>query len=318
MALVEELRVEQRPRRRLAEERLTGVALPQPRPRLIPLWAERLAHSPTAVVGGSILCLHLLIALVGPLVAPYPFTEFHIADRLQAPSAAYLFGTDQFGRDVFSRVLYGAQGILLLATTATALGLVLGVTVGTVAGYYGGKLDEALMRTMDALMSLPSLLLAMLILTMVGPATQNIVLGIAVVFTPPVARIVRSVVLGLKSAEYVEAARLRGESGLYIMSREILPNALGPIIVEGAIRISYAILLGASLGFLGLGVQPPAADWGLMVSDGRNYILVAPWMVLFPSAAIASLVVGANLFADGLSRLLEVDSASRPADSRTS
>lgn len=318
MALMEELRAEQRSDRRRAVELAAAMPLPQPRPLRIPGWVDRLAHSPTAIVGGSILGLHLLVALVGPLVAPYPFTEFHIADRLQGPSAAYLFGTDQFGRDIFSRVLFGAQGILLLATTSTALGLILGVTVGMVAGYYDGKLDEALMRTMDALMSFPSLLLAMLILTMVGPATENIVLGIAIVFTPRVARVVRAVVLGLKSAEFVEAARLRGESGLYIMSREILPNALGPIIVEGAIRISYAILLGASLGFLGLGVQPPAADWGLMVSEARNYIQIAPYMVLFPSAAIASLVVGANLFADGLSRLLEVGSASRPANGQRS
>ncbi len=155
-------------------------------------------------------------------------------------------------------------------------------------------------------MSFPSLLLAMLILTMVGPAIQNIIVGIAVVFVPRVARVVRSVVLGLRSLEYVEAARLRGESDLYVMTREILPNALGPIIVDAAIRVSYAILLGASLGFLGLGVQPPEADWGLMISEARNFILIAPWMVLFPSLAIASLVVGTNLFADGLARLLDV------------
>jgi peptide/nickel transport system permease protein len=206
-------------------------------------------------------------------------------------------------------VLFGGRSIWLLATTSTALGLALGVLVGMAAGYYGGWLDEALMRTMDAMMSFPSLLLAMLILTMAGPATQNIILAIAVVFTPRVARVVRSVVLGLKTHEYIEAARLRGESGLYIMAREILPNALSPIIVEGSIRISYAILLGASLGFLGLGVQPPAADWGLMVSEGRNFVLLAPWMVLFPAVAIASLVVGANLLADGLSRLLGVEAA---------
>ncbi|MBI2941492.1 MAG: ABC transporter permease, partial [Chloroflexi bacterium] len=248
--------------------------------RRVPAWVARLAHSPTALLGAAILATQVLLAFFGPLLAPYPSTEFHLADKLQGPSANYLLGTDQFGRDILSRVLHGARGILLLATTSTALGLALGVAVGTIAGYYGGWLDELAMRTMDALMSLPSLLLAMLILTMIGPATPNIVVGIAVVFTPRVARVVRAVVLDLKTHEYVEAARLRGESGLYVMTREILPNALGPIIVEGAIRISYAILLGASLGFLGLGVQPPAADWGLMVSEARNFILIAPWMVL--------------------------------------
>ena len=272
-------------------------------------WRSAILGSPTVLVGALILLSHVLIALVGSLIAPYPYTEMHIVDKLQAPSSTYWFGTDQYGRDVFSRVLCGAEGILLLATGATALGLALGVVIGTLAAYYGGWIDELLMRAMDALMSFPSLLLAMLILTMVGPATENIVVGIAVVFTPSVARVIRSAVLGLKGLEYVEAARLRGESDLYIMSREILPNAIGPIVVEGAIRISYAILLGASLGFLGLGVQPPAADWGLMVSEARNLISVAPWTVLFPSVAIASLVVGTNLLADGLSRQLGVGTA---------
>ena len=270
------------------------------------VWLARLAGTPSALVGAAILALYVVLAVCGSLLAPYPATEFHIQDKLQGPSAAYLFGTDQFGRDVFSRVLAGTGGILLLAVTATALGLAMGVAIGAAAAYVGGKLDEVLMRTMDALMSFPSLLMAMLILAMVGPNTRNVVIGIGVVFTPRVARVVRSVVLGLRHQEYVEAARLRGESGLAIVVREILPNALNPIIVEGSIRISYAILLGASLGFLGLGVQPPAPDWGLMVSDARNFILIAPWMVLFPSLAIAVLVVGANLFADGLSRLLDV------------
>ncbi len=271
-----------------------------------------LGRAPAVVVGAIILLVYVILAAAGPWLAPFPYTELHIADKLQGPSATYLFGTDQFGRDVLSRVIEGTRGILILAFGSTALGVLVGTTIGTIAGYYGGRIDEGLMRTMDVLMSFPSLLLAMLILTMVGPAIQNIIVGIAVVFAPRVARVVRSVVLGLRSLEYVEAARLRGESDLYVMTREILPNALGPIIVDAAIRVSYAILLGASLGFLGLGVQPPEADWGLMISEARNFILIAPWMVLFPSLAIASLVVGANLFADGLARLLGVgDGADR-------
>lgn len=274
-----------------------------PRIHHAPAWVRRLATSPTTLFGAGLLVIYLALALIGPLLAPYPDTEFHLADKLQGPSAAYLFGTDQYGRDILSRILVGTRGILILATSASGLGLLLGVAVGTVAAYYGGRIDEALMRLMDALMSFPSLLMAMLILAMAEPSLRNIILGIAIVFTPRVARVVRSVVLGLKSREYVEAARLRGESGPYIMVREILPNALGPIIVEGAIRVSYAVLLGASLGFLGLGVQPPAPDWGLMVSEARSFILIAPWMVLFPSLAVAGLVVGANLFSDGLGRI---------------
>lgn len=273
-----------------------------PSVRAAPTWVGRLTESPTLLIGAGLLAIYVTLALIGPLLAPYSATEFHLADKLQGPSATYLFGTDQYGRDIFSRILIGTRGILILATTASGLGLLLGVAVGTVAAYSGGRADEALMRLMDALMSFPSLLMAMLILAMAEPSLRNIIVGIAVVFTPRVARVVRSVALGLKSQEYVEAARLRGESAWYIMVAEILPNALGPIIVEGSIRVSYAVLLGASLGFLGLGVQPPAPDWGLMVSEARNFILIAPWMVLFPSLAVAGLVVGANLFSDGLSR----------------
>jgi peptide/nickel transport system permease protein len=198
----------------------------------------------------------------------------------------------------------GSRNILVLAAVSTSLGLALGVAVGLVAGYYGGMLDEGLMRLMDVMMSFPSLLLALLILSTLGPALINIIIGIAIVFMPRVARVIRSVVLDIKTKEFVDAARVRGETGIYIMLREILPNALGPIIVEGSIRTSYAILLGAALGFLGLGVQPPAPDWGLQISEGRNFILAAPWVVLFPSLAIASLVVGVNLLADGLGRIL--------------
>src|SRR5579875_529617 len=275
----------------------------------IPAWVARLLGSPSAVVGGLILLFYVVLAAAGPLLAPYPYTELHVADRLRGPSATYLFGTDEFGRDILSRVIEGTRSILLVSFCSTALGLFGGVVVGTIAGYRGGRTDEILMRTMDALMSFPSLLLAMLILTMVGPAVGNIIVGIAAVFTPRVARVVRSVVLGLRSLAYVEAARLRGDSVPTIIVREILPNALGPIIVEGAMRVSYAIVLGASLGFLGLGVQPPEADWGLMISEARDFILIAPWMVLFPAAAISLLVIAANLFADGLGHLLAVDGA---------
>ncbi len=264
-----------------------------------------LGSQPLAVIGLVILSIHVLIAILGSFVAPYPATDFHLEDKLQRPSATYLFGTDQFGRDIFSRVLVGARGILLLSTVSTAFGLLLGVTVGLVAGYAGGRLDELLMRLMDAMMAFPALLLALLVLTMLGPATRNVVLAIGLVFMPNVARVVRSVALSLRTMQYVDAARVRGESSFYIMTREVLPNAIAPIVVEGAIRVSYAILLAASLGFLGLGIQPPHPDWGLMVSEARHFIGYAPWMVLFPSLGIASLVIGTNLLADGLTRALE-------------
>lgn len=282
-----------------------ATARPRPRPVLAAWqWLQGLRRFPTALVGLIIVGAYVFMAFFGPLLAPYPYTEFHLSDTLHPPSTTYLFGTDQFGRDIFSRVIVGSRNILVLAITATALGLILGITVGLAAGYYGGLLDEICMRLMDVMMSFPSLLLALLILSTLGSALINVILGIAVVFMPRVARVVRSVVLDIKTKEFVDAARVRGESGFYIMVREILPNATGPVIVEGSIRISYAILLGAALGFLGLGVQPPAPDWGLQVSEGRKFILAAPWVVVFPSLAIASLVVGVNLLADGLGHIM--------------
>lgn len=201
-------------------------------------------------------------------------------------------------------MLIGSRDMLLLAFSATALGLFLGTSVALVAGYYGGLVDELLMRSMDLLLSFPALLLALLILTTLGSGLLNLIVCIGVVFMPRVARVLRSVVLSIRVQDYVAAAKVRGETDLFILVREILPNATGPLLVEGAIRLSYAILIGASLGFLGLGVQPPSPDWGLQVSEGRSLLLSAPWVALFPSLAIASLVIGANLLADGVMQVL--------------
>ncbi|MEZ4631315.1 MAG: ABC transporter permease [Deinococcales bacterium] len=266
-----------------------------------------LARNPSGLTGLIIVALFVVMAIFGEVLAPFPYTEQHYSDALMSPSKTYLFGTDQYGRDIFSRVLVGARSILLLSVTATLLGLLLGVTVGLITGYFGGWVDEILMRLMDVIMSFPSLLLALLLLSVFGSGMFKIIIGIAVVFMPRVARVVRSIVLDLKSKEFVDAAKVRGESAFYIMSQEILPNASGPIIVEGSIRISYAILLAASLGYLGLGVQPPSPDWGLQVSEGRQFILIAPWVVIFPSLAIAILVIGVNLLTDGLKKVMDSD-----------
>ena len=177
--------------------------------------------------------------------------------------------------------------------------------LGLVSGYFGGRVDEVLMRVGDGLMSFPSLFLALLIRATLGPNPVNIVLGIAVVFTPRVARVIRSVVLDLRTREFVQAALVRGEGDAYIMLRELLPNAVAPIVVEGSIRLSYAILIGASLGFIGVGVPPPTPDWGRMVFEGRSFLAQAPWLTLAPAAAISSLVVGTTLLADAVSRVLE-------------
>jgi peptide/nickel transport system permease protein len=264
------------------------------------LRATARGHSPEVLVGSALLLLHLALVLFGPFITPYPYTEFHMTDVLKPPSWQYWFGTDQYGRDVLSRVIYGAHGTLLLSASATALGVGLGVAIGMTVGYRGGSLDEVTMRFMDGLLSFPSLLLAMLILSTLGSSPVNVVIAIMIVFVPRSTRVLRSVALGLRNLEFVEAAKVRGESAFYVITRELLPNAAGPIVVETAIRLSFAILLSTSLGFIGIGVQPPEPDWGLMVSEGRQFLQTAPWLMIFPALAISTAVIGANLFGDGI------------------
>jgi peptide/nickel transport system permease protein len=260
--------------------------------------------TPTVAIGGGLLLLFLVIAVIAPFIAPYSPTEFHTARSFEGPSRDFLLGTDQFGRDTFSRVLIGTRSIFLVSFSATAFGVVIGTIIGLAAGYYGGKTDEVMMRISDGVMSFPSLLLALFVLTMFGPAIINVIIAIGIVFIPRVARIIRSVALDIRTNQFIQAAEARGERGIYIILREMLPNAWPPIVVESSIRVSYAILISASLGFLGLGVQEPTPDWGLMISQSRNVISVAPWLTLAPAIAISTLVISTNIFADGLSRLL--------------
>ena len=277
----------------------------------------RLALGTTAGrIGLPIVAIHLFIAIFGPSLAPYPANEFHLQNagehQLIGPSSLYWLGTDQYGRDVFSRVLTGAGSLISIALAGAVLGILLGTVVGMGSGYRGGRVDEAVMRVMDGLMAFPSLLLALLVLSTLGerPAPWGwlgpywepvlIVVTVGVVFTPSVARVMRSVTLKEKNLEFVMNARLRGESGAYIVFCEILPNAMTVLAVELSVRLSYSILVVSSLGFLGLGVQPPSPDWGLMISESRQFIGAAPWMTLAPAGAVASLVVGVNLLTDGI------------------
>jgi peptide/nickel transport system permease protein len=287
-----------------------GVGIPSSKPsswRAVRAAVARASSSPVITIAGLVLLVHVCVVVFGPALARYPGTEFHMTHRLEPPSASFWFGTDQFGRDVFSRIVLGARGTLLLAVVSTLLGVALGVVVGLFTAYLGGLVDEVSMRVMDALMSLPALLLAMLILSTLGSNRLNVMLGIALVFVPRAARIVRSAALGVVGLGFVDAARARGESAGYIVLHELLPNMWTPIIVEVSIRLSYAILLATSLGFLGLGVQPPEPDWGLMTNEARNYFQSAPWLVFFPSAAISTAVIGTNLFADGFGRLFGLE-----------
>jgi peptide/nickel transport system permease protein len=263
-----------------------------------------LVGSPTAAIGTALLAAHVGLAVLGPALAPHPFAQFDILHTLEPPSPEFWGGTDQFGRDQLSRVMWGARGTLLLAAASTVLGVALGVVVGMVGAFYRGLVDEVLMRIVDALMALPALLLAMLLLTTVGARPVYVVLGIGIVFMPRSARVVRGVALALAAAEFIDAARARGERGLYIIFAEMLPNASAPIIVETTIRFAYAILLATSLGFLGLGAQPPAPDWGLMINEALPFLAQAPWLAILPAVAISTVVVGANLLGDALREAL--------------
>ena len=273
-------------------------------PRLA-TFGRRLCRYPGALVGLAIVLFFALMACIGPLVAPYTASEQIAADRLQLPSARHWLGTDQFGRDILSRILIGSRDVYMVAGSGTALAVLAGLTIGLFSGYYGGLWDEVVMRLLDVLLAMPPLLLGMVLLGTVGPSRLNVVLVVAFLYIPMVGRVVRSVVLDLKTREFVEAAKLRGESTAYIVFREILPNAVPPLAVEASMRFSYAIFLVASLGFLGLGVQPPAPDWGLMVGEARNWFEQASWVLLFPAGAVAVLVIGVGFLSDGLRRLLQ-------------
>ncbi len=257
------------------------------------------------------LALVVLLVAAGPLLAPFSPTAFDPEHALEAPSLTYLFGTDEFGRDVFSRVLSGAQPTLLLALASAVTGVMLGTATGLVAGYAGGAADEAIMRVMDALMSFPALILAMLVVVMLGANPVNVVLALGIVFWPRSARLVRSVVVELARREFVEAARSRGEAWPYILLRELLPNVRMIVVVDFSLRITYGILLSASLAYLGIGVAPPTPAWGLMVRDGQQFLELAPWLVVFPCLAVALTAVGTMLVGERLRRSVAIPGAER-------
>lgn len=256
-------------------------------------------------VGAGMLAAIVAAAVLAPLIAPFPFDEMHIRDRFAAPSLTYLAGTDEYGRDVLSRTLHGARLSLFMGVLATLVSLAIGVPLGLLSGYLRGIVDEAVMRLLDIMMAFPPIMLVLLIITLTEPSLLKTSLAVGFLFVPPIARLTRSVCLELANEEFVLAARARGEGAAYILMREILPNAWPPIIVEGSLRITFAILLAAVLSFLGFGVQPPAADWGLMISQARGFIERAPWIVLTPGFAMCVTVVAVNLVGDGLREYLD-------------
>jgi peptide/nickel transport system permease protein len=265
-----------------------------------------LFRSAPFVVGLTILLFWIAAAIFGPLVVPYHADDTDLMNTLTPPSAAHWFGTDQYGRDVFSRVIVGARDILVIAPLATLLGTALGAVIGLVTGYFGGVTDEIISRVIDALLALPLLIIAMLVITALGNSNTTIIVIIGLSFGLLIGRTIRAAVLGERDLEYISAANLRGEHPFYIMFVEILPNVVAPLTVEMTVRLGYAIFTVASLSFLGLGIQPPSPDWGLAIS--QNYGQIASgywWTVLFYALAIASLVIGVNLTAEGVQGILD-------------
>ena len=259
----------------------------------------------TLAVGALVLMSIVVAAAVATFITPYPYDEMNILVRLKPPSEAHWFGTDEFGRDVLSRTLIGARPTLLMGFGATAFSLLVGVPLGLVAGYRRGRVEEAIMRTMDVLMSFPPILLGLLVLAVTTPSLWKAMLAVGIVYVPPIVRLTRSVTLDVAQEEFILAAQARGDSAWRILLAEILPNAWPPIAVEGSLRITFAILLGAALSFLGLGAQPPSADWGLMISEARAFIEKAPWITLAPGILMCITVIAVNLLGDGLREVLD-------------
>ena len=266
----------------------------------------KLLSNPSGLIGIIIVTSYFLVALLYSFgLSPFPASEQHVIDRLQAPSSKYLMGTDLFGRDLASRIMEGAKNSLYVALISVFLASVVGIFLGVISGFIGGHLDNLIMRIMDIFFAFPALLLALLVITVLGTGLNNAVLAIAIVYTPIFARVARGPVLAVKEMDFVQAGRGLGASSARLMLKHILPNILAPLIVQISLALSWSLLTEASLSFLGLGVQPPAASWGVMLSESRGLAERAPWLMMFPAIAISLGVLGFNLLGDGLRDVLD-------------
>ena len=265
-----------------------------------------LKKNPLAIFGIVILFSWIIAALLGPIVLSYNYTEMDMDHQMTAPGEnGHLLGTDALGRDIFARIIYGSRSILTVALMTSLFSSIAGILIGFTAGYSGGLVDMIFLRIMDIVMAVPPLVLAMVVLGILGDSTiLSLTLIVSIAYTPATARVARGALLTCKGNEYVDAARIRGESHLEIMFVEILPNTIGPVIVEVTARFAYSIMMIVSLGFLGVGLQPPTPDWGMMVIENKSIIRAASWTVLYPSLAIASLVIAVSLFSDFVSKVM--------------
>lgn len=272
------------------------------------LWANvfrRLKKSKTSMVGLFIVAMLIFFAIFAPLIAPHDPIVGQLSLRHNAPSSEFLFGTDSQGRDVLSRILYGARISVQIGLISVGIALIVGTIMGVASGYYGGIVDIIIMRIVDIMLAFPTILLALAIISALGPSLMNAMIAVGIVNVPRFARIVRASVLSVKENEYTEAAISIGCTDFQIITKHILPNCLAPIIVQSTMTIGTAILEAAGLSFLGLGAQPPLSEWGAMLADSRGYMRQAPWSVMYPGLAIMVTVLGFNLLGDGLRDALD-------------
>lgn len=258
-----------------------------------------------ALVGAIIVAFFIILALFGPLIAPQGINEQQLSERLKAPSTDHWFGTDDFGRDIFSRIVHGARLSLMVGFLSVIGSVVIGSALGIIAGYYGRFIDAIISRIFDILLAFPSILLAIAIVSVLGPSLTNALIAIAIINIPNFGRLIRSKVLSIKQEEYIIAAKAIGMSDFRLLFAHILPNSMTPVIVQGTLAIATAIIEAAALGFLGLGAQAPTPEWGKMLSDARVYLVNAPWTMIFPGLAIMLTVLGFNLMGDGLRDALD-------------
>lgn len=264
-----------------------------------------LVRNRVAMSGLAILVLMSLLAVLAPAIAPYDPDAVDILHQLEAPSKAHILGTDLYGRDIFSRILYGGRITLVVGLIAVGIAASIGIVLGLIAGFYGGAVDSIIMRLVDVLLAFPRILLALSIVGMLGPGLLNVMVAVGIAGITGYARLVRGSVLSAKENVYVEAARVVGCPDRIILRRHLLPNVIGPVIVLATLDVAAAILSASSLSFLGLGVQPPTAEWGAMLNEGRQYLRTAPWITLFPGLAIMISVLSINMLGDGLRDALD-------------
>lgn len=266
---------------------------------------RRLKRNKLAIFGIATIIILILIALFADVIAPYKYDEQQLANAFQSPGKEYLFGTDEFGRDIFSRVIYGSRVSLMVGFIAVGIALVCGGLLGAIAGFYGGKIDNSIMRVMDILLAIPSMLLAIAIVAALGPGLFNLMIAVGISSIPTYARTVRAAVMTIKGMEFIEASVVSGASDFRIIFKHIIPNCLAPVIIQATLGVAGAILTAAGMSFIGLGIQPPNPEWGAMLSGGRAYIRDYSYMTLFPGIAIMITILALNILGDGLRDALD-------------